>query len=63
MDRKHISCGIQRLKNRLRDHTVAMENGTLDDEAMAAGRVFDAVRDLPVGDWPTLCDALNKGLQ
>jgi hypothetical protein len=62
MDRKHTSCGIQRLKNRLLDHTAATENGTLEDEAMAAGRVFDAVRDLPVGDWVVLCDALKKGL-
>lgn len=59
----HTSCGIRDLKNRLIEHTAAINCGSLEDEQMAAGRVIDALSALPIGDWSVLCTALKKGLE
>jgi hypothetical protein len=62
VDIPHTSCGIRDLKNRLIEHTAAENCGSLEDEQMAAGRVIDAIKALPLGDWVVLCKALKKGL-
>lgn len=54
---------IKKLQDRLKEHVDAGKYGSLEDEEMAAGRVIDAIKDLPMRDWSVLCDILRKGLQ
>ena len=54
---------IKKLQDRLKEHADAGKYDGLEEEEMAAGRVIDAIKDLPMGDWSVLCDILRKGLQ
>lgn len=56
-----MSPEMEKLWRRLHEHTQAINCGSLEDEQMAAGRVIDAINDLPIGDWSKLCDVLKTG--